>query len=190
MFIFHGESVSEVLILSTKGLLIIRIRKLSMEASIQSIYIIVTNIYDIPWDCVRLMVPALSQLCLTYKDINSVWAGGLEVRGCCGGVSVDVSSSVSRLGSLLLRPRGDHAAATSPALCLHSAAPHTSGPGLLPRHSTSQQNRRICGDTAYCIYSKYPSLHLACTFLEYWTILCKLVRFKTYSRYWIKENNF
>ena len=99
MFIFHGESVSEVLILSTKGLLIIRIRKLSMEASIQSIYIIVTNIYDIPWDCVRLMVPALSQLCLTYKDINSVWAGGLEVRGCCGGVSVDVSSSVSRLGS-------------------------------------------------------------------------------------------
>ena len=136
MFIFHGESVSEVLILSTKVLLMIRIRKLSMEASIQSIYIIVTNIYDIPWDCVRLMVPALSQLCLTYKDINSVWAGGLEVRGCCGGVSVDVSSSVSRLGSLLLRPRGDHAAATSPALCLHSAAPHTSGPGLLPRHGT------------------------------------------------------
>ena len=136
MFIFHGESVSEVLILSTKVLLMIRIRKLSMEASIQSIYIIVTNIYNMHWDCVRLMVPALSQLCLTYKDINSVWAGGLEVRGCCGGVSVDVSSSVSRLGSLLLRPRGDHAAATSPALCLHSAAPHTSGPGLLPRHGT------------------------------------------------------
>ena len=65
MFIFHGESVSEVLILSTKVLFMIRIRKLSMEASIQSIYIIVTNIYDIPRDCVRLMAHALSQLILS-----------------------------------------------------------------------------------------------------------------------------
>ena len=169
MFIFHGESVSEVLILSTKVLLMIRIRKLSMEASIQSIYIIVTNIYDIPWDCVRLMVPALSQLCLTYKDINSVWAGGLEVRGCCGGVSVDVSSSVSRLGSLLLRPRGDHAAATSPALCLHSAAPHTSGPGLLPRHLHTRSRTGEYVGTPRTVFtvSTADILHFICTFLEY-----------------------
>ena len=174
MFIFHGESVSEVLILSTKVLLIIRFRKLSMEASIQSIYIyiIVINIYNMPWDCFRLMVPALSQLCLTYKDIilsGLVWWA--EVRGCCGGVSVDVSSSVSRLSccghaGITPRPRVRHCVCTPQ---LRTPA----GPGLLPRHGTSQPSRRMCGDTAFCIYSKYPSLHLACTFLECLTILCK-----------------